>query len=175
MSPEWNILNRAHLVVREMAADKVFTAKSGELVRSVPPSAVHVWKVVEGTDSKRTSTGLANISLPCICVTHLAVDSTIGGGLNCADDEVIRIVIQILDHNPRQSDRPLRTYDEWMAAIRLKFTAVPNPFKQDADVTVYDPWVVHPLKRLPAEAQSLVRHQDQVAMFSFQVMVRHHR
>jgi hypothetical protein len=64
---------------------------------------------------------------------------------------------------------------DWMAAIRLKFTAVPNPFQQDADPAVYDPYVVFPLDRVPAEARSLLQNQDQVAMFTFLVMVRHHR
>ena len=113
--------------------------------------------------------------MPGIVVTLLGTKSTLGAGLNCADDEVVRMAIQILDHNPFNHDGPLRTYLDWMAAIRKKFTTVPNPFIQDRDITVYDPYVVHPIDRLPAESQSLIRHQDQVAIFSFQVMVRHHR
>jgi hypothetical protein len=62
-----------------------------------------------------------------------------------------------------------------MDSIRSELLQVPNPFLQDADVAVYDPYVVHMVKRLPAEAQSLIRHEQQVAMLSFQVMVRHHR
>lgn len=174
-APEWNILDRTVRVIKEMAGKGVFTASGGELVRSVPPQAVLVWKVVEGAGDKRDETGLRNISLPAIAVTALGAKSTVGAGLNCADDEAVRVAIQILDHNPFNHDKPIRTYMDWMAAIRLKFTAVPNPFQQDADVEVYDPYVVHPLDRLPAEAQSLVRQQNQVAIFSFLVMVRHHR
>lgn len=174
-APEWNILNRSHLVLKEMAGNGLFTASVGELVRSVPPQAVVKWKVVEGAGDKRDGTGLRNLSLPAITVTTLGAKGTVGAGLNCADDEAVRVVIQILDHTPFNADGPLKTYMDWMTAIRLKFTVVPNPFKQDADVNVYDPYVVHPLDRLPAEARSLVEHRDQVAIFSFLVMVRHHR
>jgi hypothetical protein len=174
-APEWNIFDRTHRVIREMAGNGVFVASEGELVRSIPPAGVLKWKVVEGAGDKRDETGLRNISLPAITVTSLGAKSTVGAGLNCADDEAVRIVVQILDHTPFQYDGPMRTYMDWTKAIRLKFTAVPNPFQQDANVEVYDPYVVHPLDRLPAEAQSLVRQQDQVAIFSFLVMVRHHR
>jgi hypothetical protein len=64
---------------------------------------------------------------------------------------------------------------DWMLLIRSALLQIPNPFLQDADVEVYDPYVVHIVKRLSAEAQSLIRHEQQVAMLSFQVMVRHHR
>jgi hypothetical protein len=171
-NPEYNILDRTVRVLRDMAANRDFVASQGEVVRSVTADSVRVWKVVE---QGRGETGLTNLGLPCIRVTALPVDSTIGAGLNCADDEVVRIAIQILDSAPYHQSKPIRTYTDWMNAIRLKFTAVPNPFIQDADVTVYDPFVVHPLKRLSTESQSLIRHEQQVAMFTFQVMVRHHR
>ena len=73
------------------------------------------------------------------------------------------------------SSGPLQTYMDWMDLIRTEVLAIPNPFLQDADVEVYDPYVVHIVKRLSAEAQSLIRHEQQVALFTFQVMVRHHR
>lgn len=174
-SPEWNIYTRTLQVLRDLAVGGTFVASEGEVVRPVDPVAISGWQVVEGTQLNRNQNGLQHIILPGIRVTALPVDSTIGGGLNCADDEVHRIVIQILDSTPYAPDGPVRTYTDWMCAIRTEFTAVPNPFLQDADPAVYDPYVVHPLKRLPAESQSLIRHEQQVAMFSFQVMVRHHR
>ena len=171
-NPEWNILTRTQNILKDMAAGRIFVASQGEAVRTVLPEAVRVWKVPE---QGRGGNGLQNMALPGIRVTILPVDSTIGAGLNCADDEVVRVAIQILDTAPYNKSTPIRTYTDWMNLIRLKFTAVPNPFIQDADPEVYDPFVVHPLKRLPAESQSLIRHDQQVAMFTFQVMVRHHR
>lgn len=158
-----------------MAEENAFVACQDEQVRSVVPLAVRIWKVVEGGERVRTSDGMQNLILPGILITALPVESTLGAGLNCADDEVHRIAIQIVDSIPHQHEGPTRTYTNWMNLIRLQFTAVPNPFLQDADPEEYDPFVVHPLKRLPAEAQSLVRHEQQVSMFTFQVMVRHHR
>jgi len=174
-NPEWNILNRTYTIVRDMAANQELVASAGERVRSVLPSAVRVWRAVEGGELKRSADGLQNMIMPGIAITLLPVSSTLGAGLNCADDEVQQIAIQIMDSTPHQHEGPIRTYTNWMNLIRLKFTTVPNPFLQDADPATYDPYVVHPLKRLPAEAQSLVRHEQQVSMFTFQVMVRHHR
>jgi|694.fasta_scaffold00458_58 hypothetical protein len=171
-APEWNILNRTRLILESMAATRQFTASQGEVVRPVPPNAIRVWKAVE---QGRGENGIQNIALPAIRITSLPVESTIGAGLNCADDEVVRIAIQILDVSNYDSSGPLRTYMDWMDLIRTELLAVPNPFLQDADVEVYDPFVVHIIKRLSAEAQSLVRHEQQVALFTFQVMVRHHR
>lgn len=171
-APEWNILNRTLTIVRDMAATKVFVASQGEVVRAVAPNAIKVWKAVE---QGRGETGLVNLALPAIRISVLPVDSTIGAGLNCADDEVVRVAIQILDSSNFDRSGPLRTYMDWMDSIRSELLQIPNPFLQDADVEVYDPYVVHIVKRLPAEAQSLIRHEQQVAMLSFQVMVRHHR
>lgn len=173
-NPEWLILDRTYRIIRDMAAERLFCASQGERVRTVLPNAVSIWSIVEG--GRTPEQGLTNIIMPGILITALPVESTIGAGLNCADDEVHRIAIQIVDTVPhRGHEGPIRTYGDWMNLIRLEMTAVPNPFLQDATATEYDPFVVHPLKRLPAEAQSLVRHEQQVAMFTFQVMVRHHR
>ena len=174
-SPEFNIANRTLTILKTMAANNTFVASEGERVRPVKPEAIRIWKVVDGGNQLRASNGLQNLILPGIRISILPVESTIGAGLNCADDEVHRIAIQFLDSSPYQTDGPIRTYTDWMVATRLAFTTVPNPFLQDADPAVYDPYVVHPLKRVPAEAQSLIRHEQQVAMFTFQVMVRNHR
>lgn len=174
-NPDWAILDRTYRIIQTAAANGEFVAAQGERVRSVIPQAVRVWKVLEGSERNNTADGLQNLIMPGILITPLPVDSTTGAGLNCADDEVHRIAIQIVDSTPHQHESPARTYTNWMNVIRLKFTTVPNPFLQDADPEEYDPFVVHPLKRLPADAQSLVRHEQQVAMFTFQVMVRHHR
>jgi hypothetical protein len=171
-APEWNILNRTLTICRDMAAAKVFVASQGEVVRAVAPNAIKVWKAVE---QGRGETGLVNLALPAIRISVLPVDSTIGAGLNCADDEVVRLAIQILDSSNFDQSGPLKTYMDWMNSIRSILLQVPNPFLQDADVEEYDPYVVHIVKRLSAEAQSLIRHEQQVAMLSFQVMVRHHR
>lgn len=171
-APEWNILNRTKLILKDMAANRQFVASQGEVVRSINPGTIQVWKAVE---QGRGETGLQNIALPAIRITTLPVETTIGAGLNCADDEVVRVAIQILDMSNYDTAGPLRTYMDWMVLIRTQLLAVPNPFLQDADVNVYDPYVVHVIKRLSAEAQSLIRHDQQVALFTFQVMVRHHR
>lgn len=176
-APEWNILDRTVTIVKTLAAERSFTASQGERVRSVTPAAVKFVKVVEGGNQIRSSTGVSNIILPGILICSLPVESLLNAGLNCADDEAHRISIQIIDSSggPQGNQRPLRTYMDWMDLIRTELLTIPNPFLQDADVEVYDPFVVHIIKRLPAEAQSLVRHDQQVAMLNFQVMVRHHR
>jgi len=172
-NPEFNILSRTHAILLNLAAANNFVASEGEAVRRIDTAAVRVWKVPSQQGPPQS--GLHNMSLPAIRVISLPVDSTIGGGLNCADDEVVRIAVQILDSAVYHSATPVRTYTDWMNLIRREMTTVPNPFQQDADPEYYDPYVVHPLKRVPAESQSLIRHEHQVALFTFQVMVRHHR
>jgi hypothetical protein len=172
-NPEWNILNRTKTEILRLVSANTFVAAPGERVRSVIPMAVEIWSVPE---AGRTDGVLQDLIMPGILISALSVESTLGAGLNCADDEVHRIAIQIVDSQSYNSQRgPIQTYGNWMNRIRSVFTAVPNPFLQDADPNEYDPFVVHPLKRLPAEAQSLIRHDQQVSMFTFQVMVRHHR
>lgn len=172
-SPEWNILNRFVSMVRQMAANDAFVPYYEERVRTVIPAAIDIRKAVGAGLSP--SSGHTGMILPAILITPLPVDTTIDGGLNCADDEVVRIAVQIVDSSINSVTLPLRSYSEWMGLIRAAILANPNPFLQDADPAVYDPYVVHILKRVPAEAQSLIRHEQQVAVLTFQVMVRHHR
>lgn len=172
-SPEWNIFDRTVKIVKSLAAARRFVAAQGELVRSVPPEAVQELTVVESGGA----TGISNTRLPAILITSLGATTQMGAGLNCADDEAHRVVIQVVDSAkvPSGNSRPIRSYLDWMNVIRLELTAVPNPFLQDADISVYDPFVVHVLRRVPAEAAHLVRHEQRVAMMAFQVMVRLHR
>lgn len=173
ISPEWIIFDRTVKIVKSLAASRRFVAAQGELVRSVPPEAVQALSAVETGDGN----GISNTRLPAILITSLGATTQMGAGLNCADDEAHRIVIQAVDsaRTPSGNSKPLRSYSDWMHAIRQELTAVPNPFLQDADVSVYDPFVVHILRRIPAEAEHLVRHEQRVAMLNFQVMVRLHR
>ena len=173
-SPEYNIANRTMTILKTMAANNVFVPSEGARVRPIQPQAIRL-RMVDGGTQLRPSNSSQDMILPGIRVSIFPVESTIGAGLNCADDEVHRIAIQFLDSTPYETEGPLRTYTDWMIATRLAFTTVPNPFLQDADPAVYDPYVVHPLKRVPAEVQSQLGHEKQVAIFTFQVMVRNHR
>lgn len=177
ISPEWIIFDRTMNLVKSLAAARRFVAAQGELVRSVPPEAVQEWSAVEGTRLGRGGTGISNIRMPAILITALGASTQMGAGLNCADDEAHRIAIQVVDsaRSPARSSKPVRSYTDWMNVIRGELLTVPNPFLQDADVSVYDPFVVHILRRLPAEAEHMVRHEQRVAMLTFQVMVRFHR
>lgn len=172
MSPEVAIWTRTETVIKNLAAAGTFVASRGELIRRVDPIAVGTWRT---SSEKRGTHGVFGIALPSIRITLLGTDSQMGAGLNCADDEAVRIVVQVLDDAPYSEPAPIVTYSDWMKAIRSAILTVPNPFQQDADVSVYDPYVVHVIRRLPAEEQSLVKHDQQVAMLVFQVMVRHHR
>jgi hypothetical protein len=160
-----------------MAATRQFTASEGEMVREVLPGAVRIWKVVEGGRTVQSEVGKINILTPGILISPLDIESTIGRGLNCADDEVHPFVIQIVDSAPGPAGHstPIRTYLEWISLIRAQLLTVPNPFLQDADPEVYDPFVVHIRRKIPASPPSLVRHEQQVASLAFQVTVRNHR
>lgn len=177
MSPEWNILDRTHKLVSAMAAGRQFVAAPGEIVRSVVPAAVQIVRVVEGGQQLRTQAGLRNLILPGILISPLPVETQLYAGLNCADDEAHRLTIQIVDTASFSGGNSgkIRSYLDWIDLIRTELLTIPNPYLQDADVEDYDPFVVHILKRLPSETQSLVRHEQQVAMLNFQVMVRHQR
>lgn len=158
-----------------MATLNQFTAVGGERARRVVPQAVQIWTVPEGDKRTREQGGrLENIIMPGILISLVDATTDISAGLNCADDIPIRLTIQIVDNVVHQQS-PIATYTTWMNAIRKMLLTVPNPFLQDAVPSEYDPYVVHVIKRISAEAQSLVRHDQQVAVFNFQVMVRQHR
>lgn len=174
-NPEGKILWRTHKLIQEMAEQGVFVAQEGEPVRTVSAEAVLIWRVIDGGSQRRSPEGVRNIVLPGILVTPVSVEGNPGSGLNCADDETVRIVIQIVDTTGPGHREDLQTYGIWKNAIRAALTPVPNPFLQDSTVAVYDPFVVHILRRVPADAQSLVRNEQQVEIMAFQVMVRHNR
>lgn len=173
--PEGTILWRTHKIIQTMAEQQQFTAQFGEPVRSVSAEAVLIWRVVDGGSQRRSPDGVRNLVLPGILVIPTTVENQLGAGLNCADDEAVRIVIQIVDTSGPNHREDLRTYGVWKNRIRKALTVHPNPFLQDATVEDYDPFVVHMLRRVPADAQSLVRNEQQVELLAFQVMVRHNR
>jgi len=174
-APEFNILDRTKTIIQTLAAERRFVASEKESVRSVAPVAVQIWKVPEGGRLVTTPNGFANMILPGILISPISATMQMGAGLNCADDEAVRIAVQIIDSTPHQYRGPIQTYLDWMDLIRTELLAIPNPFLQDADVNVYDPFVVHIISRLPADAKRLISHEQQVSLMVFQVMVRHHR
>lgn len=159
-SPEFIILSRTANIIKSMAAAGDFVASANEKVRRVTPVAVKLWQTVEGTADTRSPSGFVNIVLPAICVVPVPMEISPNNGLNCADDEVLQIAVQVLDSSPHGSSTLLSTYLDWLMKIRYKLLAVPNPFHQDASPEVYDPYVVHILRRAPVEAQSLLKHKD---------------
>lgn len=174
-NPEGNIVWRTHKLIQKKAEQGIFVAKFGEPVRSVSGEAVLIWRVVDGGSQRRSQDGIQNIVTPGILITLMGVEGRPEGGLNCADDEAVRVAIQIVDTSTPHHREDLRTYGVWKNAIRSALLTTPNPFLQDATVAAYDPFVVHILRRVPADAQSLVRHEQQVDLMVFQVMVRHNR
>ena len=175
INPEYNILNRTLLLVKDLAAVNTFVASENEAVQPVSPTAVQLWKVVEGTQLTQGSPGVTNLLMPGILVTPMVVETSSQGGLNCADDEKVRVAIQIVDNNPHTQNSVIRTYGDWLIAIRNRLTVLPTPFQQDADQTKYDPWLVNILRRVPADARRLLQTEQTVAMMVFEVQVRHHR
>lgn len=175
VSPEYLILYRTLRTLRAMAAEREFVRSASEAVRSVLPATVLQWRTLEGSDHNQ-QTGFVNLPKPCILVTCLPVrEST--GGVNCANDEIVTIVIQIVDDTggSQISQQPIRTYMDWMNRIRHEILDNLLIFRQDFDPAIADPYLVHPKDRVPADPQKLWYHEQQVAAFSFFVKVRHHR
>jgi len=174
-NPEWLILNRCLTTLREMAADREFVRSASEMVASVKPAQIYQWRTLEGGDHNQQS-GFVNIPTPSILVTVMPVRGG-AGGVNCADDEVVTVVIQIIDAatGSQISRGPIRTYGDWMNRIRHTFLDDLTIFRQDFDPAVADPYIVVPKDRVPADPQKLWYHEQQVAAFSFYVKVRHHR
>jgi hypothetical protein len=176
MSPEFLILNRTLVTLKTMAANAEFTRSENEAVRSVKPSTILRWITLEGADQNQQG-GFVNLPKPSILVTPMPVKSAIEGGVSCANDEVITIVIQIVDDSAgsRASSGPYRTYVDWMNRIRHTILDDPTLFRADFDPSIADPYYVGPKDRVPADPQKLWRHSQSVAAFSFFVKVRHHR
>lgn len=175
VSPEWTILDRTIKELRKMAAEREFVRSGNEAVRSVVPSAVLRWITLEGGDQNQNN-GFVNIPRPGMLVTSLPVKET-AAGVSCAHDIIVTIVIQIVDDSSssRQSSGPVQTYMDWMNRVRHKILGSPMIFRQDFNPAIADPYGVWAKDRIPSDPQKLWRHSQQVAAFSFFVIVRQHR
>lgn len=174
-NPSGHVLAVTHSMITLMAAQRAFVAYGGEAVRQVSPEAVRIWRVIDGSQRNRSNeVGLQSLVMPGILITPLPVNEIDGGGTNCADDEAIRVTIQIVDSAAHQHEN-IQTYSVWKNLIRKKLLAVPHPFLAGTDPSVFDPYVVNVLRQVPADAQALIRNEQQVELLVFQVMVRHHR
>ena len=174
LNPEWLILSRTLTTLRSMASSNQFVRSGSDAVRRVTAQQIFSWRTLEGGDHNQQS-GFVNLPMPCILVTVMPVKGG-AGGVSCADDEVITVVIQIVDNasGPQLSIGPVRTYGDWMNRIRHRLLQMAL-FHQDFDPTVADPYITIPRDRVPADPQKLWFHDQQVAAFSFSVKVRHHR
>lgn len=172
--PETMILDRTVTLLKQMAANNVFTPRAGERCRQVHPSAIRSFRVLEGSEQTRTPAGVANIPLPAILVSLMPVDTT-NQGVSTADDEVVRVVVLIVENSPQSNQSQTTTFQHWQAAIRQALLVTPNPFLQDAAASEYDPYVVSIVKRTQADPASFIRSAQVVAQLVFQVMVRHPR
>lgn len=176
ISPEYLILDRTILTLKNMAAEREFVRSADEAVRSVVPNTVLRWTTLEGSQQNQQN-GFINVPKPAILVTSMPVKSAVEGGVACANDEIITIVIQIVDDSSgsRSSSGPYRTYVDWMNRIRHEILDNLTLFRADFDPAVADPYYTGPKDRVPADPQKLWRHSQSVAAFSFFVKVRHHR
>ena len=173
-NPEWLVLNRTLTKIKQMAAEREFVPSIGEPVHSVGPLAVFGWRTLEGTEHNQQSRFI-HLPNPCILITALAVRGAQHEGVNCADDEAIPIVIQIVDTIAHpMSSLALRTYGDWMNRMRHAMIADLTLFRQDFDPATADPFLTKARDRVPADPQKLWSHDQQVAAFSFVVYVRHH-
>ena len=174
-NPSGHILSVTHTMITLMAAQRTFVAYGGEAVRQVTPEAVRIWRVIDGSNRNRSNeVGLQSLVMPGILITPMPVNELDGGGTNCADDEAIRVTIQIVDSAAHQHEN-IQTYSIWKNLIRKKLLTVPHPFLANTDPSIFDPYVVNVLRQVPADAQALIRNEQQVELLVFQVMVRHHR
>jgi hypothetical protein len=174
-SPEWMILARTIKRLKKAAADREFVCSMNEPVLPLNPSSVLQWKTLEGSNHNQHD-GFVNIPLPSILVTLMPVKPSLTAGVNCADDEQITIVLQLVDNTPMNlaSMTPIRTHIDWMNRIRRIFLSETILFKQDFDPSIADPWQVRARDRVPSDPTKLWQHDQQVAAFSFVVFVRHH-
>lgn len=174
-SPEWLILRRSLLRLKEMAASREFVSSHNEPVLPILPSSVLQWKTLEGSNHNQHD-GFVNIPMPAALVTLMPVNPSLSPGVNCADDEQITVVIQLVDQTPMNlaSMSPQRTHIDWMNRIRHVMLTEMTLFKQDFDSERADPWQVRARNRVPTDPDKLWRHDQQVAAFSFIVFVRHH-
>jgi len=173
-SPEWLILSRTLATIKTMAAEREFVRSSGEAVRSIGPSQVRPWITPQGA-RYNSNDGTVNIPLPSILVSPYPVKGANSSGTNCADDEMVQMVIQICDTAimPAASRGPIRTYMDWMNRIRSRILNDLTLFRQDFDPAVADPFAVKAKDRVPADPDRLTIHDQKVAVFSFVVFVRH--
>lgn len=176
VSPEHVILERTLTTLKTMAAEREFTRSANEAVRSIFPNTVLRWITLEGSQQNQQS-GFVNVPKPSLLVTPMPVKSAQEGGVSCANDEIVTIVIQIVDDSAgsRASSGPYRTYVDWMNRIRHTILTNTQLFRQDFTAAVADPYYVGPKDRVPSDPQKLWRHDQAVAAFSFFVKVRHHR
>lgn len=176
ISPEHVILARTLTTLKTMAADREFIRSADESVRSIGPNMVLRWTTLEGASHNQQG-GFVNVPKPCLLVTPMPVKSAIEGGVACANDEIVTIVIQVVDDSAgsRASSGPYRTYVDWMNRIRHTILDDLTLFRGDFDPAVADPYYTGPKDRVPADPQRLWRHSQTVAAFSFFVKVRHHR
>jgi len=174
-APEAKIAKRTVTLLQELAAQNVFTPQAGERCRRVLPSAIRQIRVLEGSENIRTAVGFANLPLPAMLVCAMPVETASPMGVSLADDEVVRIAIQVVENTPQDASTGIATYAYWMSEIRKRLLAVPNPFLQDTTASEYDPYVVYVVKRLSADAAAKLRHNQSVGLLVFQVMVRHPR
>lgn len=174
-NPVGHIISVTKSLVRTMAAQRVFVAYEGEAIRQVVPEAVRVWRVVDGSNLHRApERGLQSINMPGILITYVQSNTQPDGGLNCADDEAVRVIIQIVDSAAHQHEN-VQTYSIWKNLIRKELLKTPHPFLANTDPEIFDPFTVTILSQAPADAQALIRNEQQVELLVFQVMVRHHR
>lgn len=174
-NPEYTILKRILTKLRTMAAENEFTASQDEGVWPVGPQQIIQWRTLEGSEQNQQNR-LINIPIPAILVTQLPARGSAQEGVNCADDEAIGYVIQIVDGiaHPYSSQGPIRTYGDWMNRMRHAFVSDLTIFRQDFDPAKADPWLVKAKDRVPSDPQKLWSHDQQVAAFSLVVYVRHH-
>lgn len=173
-NPVGHIIKVTKALIRTMAAQRKFVAYEGEAIRQVVPEAVRVWRAVDGSNLKRGDDGgLQSIVMPGILVTYVQTNTQPDGGLNCADDEAVRVIIQMVDSAAHQHE-DVQTYSIWKNLIRKELLKTPHPFLANTDPAIFDPFTVTILTQAPADAKALM-HEQQVELLVFQVMVRHHR
>lgn len=175
VNPEWCIQNRTVLTLRAMAVEGEFRRSDVEPVMPVHPKAIIAWVTPQG-HTQNASDGFVNINMPGMLVSTNSVKGSTQG-VNCADDEYIGVMVQIVDNavGPQASMTPLRTYGDWMNRIRHRILDNHTLFRQDMDPAIADPYVVFARDRVPSDPQRLLVHEQRVAVFTFVVAVRHHR
>jgi hypothetical protein len=105
-------------IVRTMADEGTFSAVGDEQVPSVHPEAVIRRFNRRPSRDEARRTGERALNLPGFIVTYLGHSMPVASGENCADDGVVRILVQLVDDGDDDDSPRAASSLRWLEDIR---------------------------------------------------------